>query len=60
MALPISPTPVLEGNEVKRFYEEMAEDAKKGVSREEVLRSMEIFDAVMEKNPEMKRKFGAY
>jgi hypothetical protein len=58
MALPIAATPVLEGEDAKRFYEQMEEDEKKGVSREEVLRSMKIFDAVMKKNPEMALKFG--
>jgi hypothetical protein len=58
MALPITATPVLEGEEAIQFYDEMAENEKRGVPDEEVLRGMEIFNAVMERNPEMKRKFG--
>ena len=58
MALPIAATPILEGDEAKRFYEEMAENEKKGVSDEEVLRGMKIFDAVMKRNPDMARRFG--
>jgi len=58
MALPITATPVLEGEEAKQFYKEMAENEKRGVSDEEVLRGIKIFNAVMEKNPEMRRKFG--
>jgi hypothetical protein len=58
MALPIAATPVLEGEEAKKFYDEMAENEKKGVSDEEVLRGMKIYDAVMERNPDMKRRFG--
>jgi len=58
MALPITATPVLEGEEAIQFYEEMFENEKRGVSDEEVLRGMEIFNAIMDRNPEMKRKFG--
>jgi hypothetical protein len=58
MALPIAATPVLEGEEAKKFYDEMAENEKKGVSDEEVLRGMKIFNEVMERNPDMKRRFG--
>jgi len=58
MALPITATPVLEGEEAIQFYKEMAENEKRGVSDEEVLRGIKIFNAVMEKNPEMKHKFG--
>jgi hypothetical protein len=58
MALPIAATPILEGDDAKRFYERMDEDAKKGVSREEVLEGMRIFKAIMDRNPEMKRRFG--
>ena len=58
MALPIAATPILEGNDAKKFYEQMIEDEKKGVSREDVLEGMRIFNAVMDRNPEMKRSFG--
>ena len=58
MALPITATPVLEGEEAIQFYKEMAENEKHGVSDEEVMRGMEIFNAVMERNPEMRRRFG--
>ena len=58
MALPIAATPILEGEDAKRFYKQMEEDEKKGVPREEVLEGMRIFNAVMERNPEMKRKLG--
>jgi len=58
MALPIAATPILEGDDAKRFYEDMEEDAKRGVPREEVLRGMKIFDAVMKRNPDMARRFG--
>jgi len=60
MALPITATPVLEGEEAMRFYREMAENEKRGVSDEEVLRGMEVFNAVMDRNPEMKRRFGVH
>ena len=58
MALPIAATPILEGDDAKKFYEQMIEDEKKGISKEEVLEGMRIFNAVMNRNPEMKRKLG--
>jgi hypothetical protein len=36
MALPIAATPILEGDDAKRFYEEMAENEKKGISAKPV------------------------
>jgi hypothetical protein len=58
MALPIAATPALEGEEAKKFYEEMAENLKRGISREEVLRGEEVFRRVMRNSPEMRRKMG--
>jgi hypothetical protein len=58
MALPIAATPVLKGKEAKKFYEEIAENAKKGVPSEEVKRADEIFKGVMRNSPQMRRIFG--
>jgi hypothetical protein len=60
MALPISATPVLKGEEAQKFYADMETDAQKGVSKEEVLRGIKIFDAVMQKNPDIASKFGKW
>jgi len=51
MALPIMATPILEGDDALRFYREMEENEGKRVSREEVRRGVEIYNAVMKKNP---------
>jgi hypothetical protein len=58
MALPIAATPTLEGEEARKFYKEMVENLKRGISREEVLRGDEIFRRVMRNSPEMRHKLG--
>ena len=57
MAMPIAATPVLEGDDARRFYKEMAENEKKGVPDEEVLRGMTTFNSIMSKNPDIKPNF---
>jgi hypothetical protein len=58
MALPIMATPTLKGEEAVRFYEELKENERRGISDEEIRRGTEIFNAVMKKNPEMRGLFG--
>ncbi|GBR73485.1 hypothetical protein NO1_0859 [Candidatus Termititenax aidoneus] len=58
MALPIAATPVLEGDDAKRFYKELEENENKHVSDEEIAESIRIFNTIMNRNPEMKRRFG--
>jgi hypothetical protein len=58
MALPTAATPTLEGEEARNFYTEMEQNLKKGIPREEVLRGIEVFNRVMAKSPEMRRKMG--
>jgi hypothetical protein len=58
MALPIAATPILEGDDAKRFYKELEENEKKHIPREEIEEGIRIFNAVMDRNPEMKRRFG--
>lgn len=51
MALPIMATPILEGDDALRFYRELEENDGRRVPREEVRRGVEIYNAVMKKNP---------
>jgi hypothetical protein len=57
MALPIAATPTLEGNEALRFWKDIEENENKRLPAEEVRRSVDIFNAVMKKNPHMQRQF---
>jgi hypothetical protein len=51
MALPIAATPTLEGEEALRFYRELEENEGKLASEEEVRSGIEIYNAIMKKNP---------
>ena len=53
MALPIMATPTLEGEDALRFYKEIEENEEKRVPQEEVRRGVDIFNAVMRKNPKL-------
>jgi hypothetical protein len=59
MAMPIAATPILEDDDARRFYREMAENEKRGVSDEEVLRGITTFNSIMNKNPDIRSKLGA-
>jgi len=54
MALPIMATPVLEGEDALRFYEELDKNEGKRASEEEIRNGIEIYNAVMERNPNMR------
>ena len=58
MALPIAATPVLTGKDAERFYQELAENENKHIPDKEIAESLRIFNTIMERNPEMKHKFG--
>ena len=51
MALPIAATPILEGEDLRRFYAELDENENRRAPKEEVLRSIAVFNAVIKKNP---------
>jgi len=53
MALPITATPVLEGEDAVRFYKELEENEGKRVPAEEVRRGRDIFNALFKKDPRM-------
>jgi hypothetical protein len=55
MALPIMATPTLEGEDALRFYRELEVNRGKRVPREEVRRGVEIYNAVMKRNPNYMR-----
>jgi len=59
MAMPIAATPVLKGDDARRFYKEMAENEKREVPDAEVLRGIATFNAIMSRNPDVKPKPGA-
>jgi len=56
MAMPIAATPVLEGDDARRFYKEMAENEKREVPDAEVLRGIAVFNAIMNRNPDVEPK----
>jgi hypothetical protein len=58
MALPIAATPILEGEDAIRFYKEMEEDEKTGMSDEEFNRITNNARELIEANPQIKRMFG--
>ena len=58
MALPIAATSILEGDDAERFYKELAENKNKHIPQEEIEEGIHIFNTIMDRNPEMKRKFG--
>ena len=58
MALPIAATPVLTGKDAERFYQELAENENKHIPNAEIAESLRIFNTIMERNPEMKHRFG--
>jgi hypothetical protein len=59
MAMPIAATPVLKGDDARRFYKEMAENEKREIPDAEVLRGIATFNAIMSRNPDVKPKPGA-
>ena len=50
MSMPIKDTPVLYGNDAKRFTEKVRENESRMASDEEVERALEIYYKVMRKN----------
>jgi hypothetical protein len=58
MALPIAATPVLTGKDAERFYKEMAENEKRGVSDEVIDRIIKNSNEIIAQNPQIKRTFG--
>jgi len=56
--LPIAPTPVLVGEEAERFYQEMEENLKIGMSDEEFFRIERTFRGIVENNPWLKGTAG--
>ncbi|GBR77417.1 hypothetical protein RDn1_076 [Candidatus Termititenax dinenymphae] len=59
MALPIAATPILEGKDAERFYKELAESENKHIPVEEIKEGIELFNAIMDRSPEMKHRLGA-
>jgi len=53
MALPITATPVLEGEDAVRFYRELEENEGKRVSPEEIRQGRDIFNALLKKDPRL-------
>jgi len=53
MALPITATPILEGEDAIRFYKELEENEGKRVSQEEIRRGRDIFNALLKKDPRL-------
>jgi hypothetical protein len=49
MALPIMATPVLEGEDAWRFYEELEANEGKRVPAEEIRRGRDVFNAIAKK-----------
>ena len=58
MALPIAATPILEGDDAERFYKELAENENRHIPAKDIDEGIEIFNAIMERNPDLKKKFG--
>ncbi|GBR75670.1 hypothetical protein NO2_0320 [Candidatus Termititenax persephonae] len=54
----IAATPTLEGDDAKRFYEEMAENEKKKMSNEEFESITNDAREILNANPQIKRMFG--
>jgi hypothetical protein len=56
---PITATPILDAEEWRQLHIEMAENAKKGIPREEILRGIELFKGVMRNSsPAMRLRLG--
>jgi len=53
MALPITATPILEGEDAVRFYRELEENEGKRVSPEEIRQGRDIFNALRKKDPRL-------
>jgi hypothetical protein len=49
MALPISPTPVIRGNDSKKFNAQLKKSAKKRISKKDRQRGIELVNAILSK-----------
>jgi len=60
MALPIMATPTLDGEDAERFYKELEKNEGKKLPEEEVRRGIEVYNAVVRRNPWLGRSPIAY
>jgi hypothetical protein len=47
MALPITPTPILKGDDSRRFNEELQKSSSKKISQSERLKGLQLVEAVL-------------